>query len=193
MKWEISIHAPPRGATHIAVDGVHLRAYFNSRPSARGDPADRWSRRPCPISIHAPPRGATEALRLRRRCGNISIHAPPRGATPVPIRAAGFLLFQFTPLREGRPLDSRAAHDAGYFNSRPSARGDFVAPAQTITLDDFNSRPSARGDRQRVFPRSSGRFQFTPLREGRRRYVHAVGDAVHISIHAPPRGATWAH
>ena len=59
MKWEISIHAPPRGATHIAVDGVHLRAYFNSRPSARGDPADRWSRRPCPISIHAPPRGAT--------------------------------------------------------------------------------------------------------------------------------------
>ena len=101
-------------------------------------------------------------------CVLISIHAPPRGATRQIDGLAVLVLFQFTPLREGRPLDSRAAHDAGYFNSRPSARGDFVAPAQTITLDDFNSRPSARGDRQRVFPRSSGRFQFTPLREGRR-------------------------
>ena len=33
----ISIHAPPRGATHRAPDSGRLAGHFNSRPSARGD------------------------------------------------------------------------------------------------------------------------------------------------------------
>ena len=33
-------------------------------------------------------------------------------------------------------------------------------------------------------------FQFTPLREGRRGGREAAGTVHHISIHAPPRGAT---
>ena len=33
----ISIHAPPRGATSPAAGKMWLSAYFNSRPSARGD------------------------------------------------------------------------------------------------------------------------------------------------------------
>ena len=57
----ISIHAPPRGATHPIEAAMQSEKNFNSRPSARGDwfPAnlkgldDR-------ISIHAPPRGATK-------------------------------------------------------------------------------------------------------------------------------------
>ena len=55
----------------------------------------------------------------------------------------------------------------------------------------FNSRPSARGDRiagSRSTP--AARFQFTPLREGRRKSRSRQFRRLHISIHAPPRGAT---
>ena len=101
----------------------------------------------------------------------ISIHAPPRGATQ-------------------RPCCARA--DESYFNSRPSARGDerargAVQPAEHY----FNSRPSARGDLRSWKPtRRSGRFQFTPLREGRHWAVRRIAELEAISIHAPPRGAT---
>ena len=55
----ISIHAPPRGATSDA--GRSLQSSN--------------------ISIHAPPRGATITCERRYPISNISIHAPPRGAT----------------------------------------------------------------------------------------------------------------
>ena len=58
-----------------------VNAHFNSRPSARGD------------STYA----ALCAL------GYISIHAPPRGATKADMRQVLTpIIFQFTPLREGR-------------------------------------------------------------------------------------------
>ena len=100
---EISIHAPPRGATLAALAGRRLallfqftplregrqvykshgfgRTYFNSRPSARGD---------------SPGRGYQLLI-------NISIHAPPRGATAGCITVVAV---------------------SSNFNSRPSARGD---------------------------------------------------------------------
>ena len=56
-------------------------------------------------------------------------------------------------------------------------------------FQDFNSRPSARGDASFFAALRAYLFQFTPLREGRRRravFPRAEG----ISIHAPPRGAT---
>ena len=79
-----------------------------------------------------------------------------------------------------------------YFNSRPSARGDSTDTREEIILQYFNSRPSARGDdiahitrfdiviSIHAPPRGATRavlrafaadtqFQFTPLREGRRR------------------------
>ncbi len=78
----ISIHAPPRGATKIATG--HVLAYQ--------------------ISIHAPPRGATGRCIVNYFQFAISIHAPPRGATPgLSPRRMCPNLFQFTPLREGRP------------------------------------------------------------------------------------------
>ena len=167
----ISIHAPPRGATWKL---------------------DRFSRSRY-ISIHAPPRGATEPRRLADRVANafqftplregrheelqalrhyprISIHAPPRGAT-----------------RQRLPARRRPPH----FNSRPSARGDAAFASAEWAKRNFNSRPSARGDDTRVGiptcntisihapPRGATvirgcvyrgieLFQFTPLREGRR-------------------------
>ena len=164
----ISIHAPPRGATSFPTCGklkqnlfqfTPLRegrlkrfeqqvkaTYFNSRPSARGDPQVLGGGCVLCISIHAPPRGATHnganvntsfvfqftPLREGRRNAYIricilyiSIHAPPRGATH---------LLEVCPCGKF------------YFNSRPSARGDEDVEGVLQKAKHFNSRPSARGD-----------------------------------------------
>ena len=128
----ISIHAPPRGATPARFSLRASCTYFNSRPSARGDgcaffcvpPAPifqftplregrRWLPRtgtnPPSISIHAPPRGATATALLPASEVRISIHAPPRGATRGRCAVRADDIFQFTPLREGRPSRSGAA------------------------------------------------------------------------------------
>ena len=77
--------------------------HFNSRPSARGDGIAESEPRRLAISIHAPPRGATGQPRRKEGTHMISIHAPPRGATRCAGTAARPTIFQFTPLREGRP------------------------------------------------------------------------------------------
>ena len=95
----------------------------------------------------APPAVAQAAAPAPPPARVISIHAPPRGATP-----------------------DGCLHDPTvYFNSRPSARGDFGGSSgqQAFRL-----------------------FQFTPLREGRRANYELRHIAAEISIHAPPRGAT---
>ena len=122
----------------------------------------------------------------------ISIHAPPRGAT------------------RRRSLRSSNKPD---FNSRPSARGDDTpAPRPGSRAISIHAPPrgaTSVGVSVLEIPTS---FQFTPLREGRRAQQHhgvsglcnfnsrpsARGDIAevvdkilfHISIHAPPRGAT---
>ena len=173
-------------------DTAILGMNFNSRPSARGDARDLIISSSSSISIHAPPRGATLIFLLGKNGCEISIHAPPRGATlPVPA----------------------AEETVNYFNSRPSARGDFGAWQCGYIVPDFNSRPSARGDAcgskyrpqhpisihapPRGATEDAGEwlkveteFQFTPLREGRLRRAKPGEKAEAISIHAPPRGAT---
>ena len=57
--WDISIHAPTRGATRQCGRRLQLSK----------------------ISIHAPTRGATSTLSRLERQPEISIHAPTRGAT----------------------------------------------------------------------------------------------------------------
>ena len=99
----------------------------------------------------------------------ISIHAPPRGATSGKVALSWQrCTFQFTPLREGRHRGSMVSAIRRYFNSRPSARGDLPSIHRTYC----------------------NIFQFTPLREGRPFNRLGVFLGSHISIHAPPRGAT---
>ena len=76
------------------------------------------------ISIHAPPRGATRVGGIVCCAISISIHAPPRGATVCYGRIYYEIVFQFTPLREGRRFLWTLIIKERYFNSRPSARGD---------------------------------------------------------------------
>ena len=91
-------------------------SYFNSRPSARGDIAGN-------NFVYA---------------DTISIHAPPRGATIIEQKYTFILIFQFTPLREGRRTAPGRNSGAEDFNSRPSARGDVqkgnLQNAQVISI-----------------------------------------------------------
>ncbi len=77
------------------------------------------------------------------------------------------LVFQFTPLREGRPIDAVIVKQI---------RISIHAPPRGAT---------ARHGFQ--LPRTL--FQFTPLREGRHVSCGCFSGSI-ISIHAPPRGAT---
>ena len=191
----ISIHAPPRGATTSKITsggadvfqftplregrllkqvGLEARFLFQFTPLREGrrhsvrrrsKPA-RFQFTPLRegrLHLHriilrrslfqfTPLREGRPAVSVRRPCSmRISIHAPPRGATR----------------REAK----RELLNSGYFNSRPSARGDRKARKIIVLSLDFNSRPSARGD---VAGNESGEqyatFQFTPLREGRRHW-----------------------
>ena len=123
---------------------------------------------------------------------NISIHAPPRGATQGGERQVADKIFQFTPLREGRRKKSAPSRSpAMYFNSRPSARGDGIWLNACFASRRFQFTPLREGRRSTdCTPVSTFPFQFTPLREGRRKGEHGVV-VCPISIHAPPRGATF--
>ena len=78
---EISIHAPPRGATCLPLDTAAL-THFNSRPSARGDGAWRLLGL---LESHFNSRPSARGDRWRTTSFSCSC------------------VFQFTPLREGRP------------------------------------------------------------------------------------------
>ena len=188
----ISIHAPPRGATfqHMILKLLYLfqftplregrrllcscpafRPHFNSRPSARGDLEKTGIRLDFDISIHAPPRGATTWVFPFWKYPHHFNSRPSARGDAGAWRVLGVL--------------------ESYFNSRPSARGDdsefppreeesisIHAPPRGATHPehlhsagrfDFNSRPSARGDRGLSLDCYSFPFQFTPLREGRRK------------------------
>ena len=105
---------------------AHRRlAYFNSRPSARGD------------SIQY-------NMSIRKI---ISIHAPPRGATIVSAFSHSCLSFQFTPLREGRHHQRVRRCGGNDFNSRPSARGDGICENKKLSPKQFQFTPLREGRR----------------------------------------------
>ena len=164
----ISIHAPPRGATVLASYWESLKE-FQFTPLREGRPAF-----PSPC----------------RRPGHFNSRPSARGDRAGKAGTQRATQFQFTPLREGRRMSSGAHAPRRHFNSRPSARGDRDGIPRTGGQKHFNSRPSARGDIhttqvgviERISihapPRGATdvvarrkqrqKFQFTPLREGRR-------------------------
>ena len=211
----ISIHAPPRGATGgrvIVLEG----GIFQFTPLREGRHAFKPSRFTKNIFQFTPLREGRHPQKIQQAKDRLFQFTPLREGRPnrrsigsfiflfqfTPLRegrpgtasvAVPFFLFQFTPLREGRRARLRVCSAAqADFNSRPSARGDVIWRGN-CAAENFNSRPSARGDPiRRIAARKSRRFQFTPLREGRRGGVHLGQQAQRISIHAPPRGATAA-
>ena len=140
-----------------------------------------------------PPReGRHEFLANIRQQNIISIHTPAGGATRSPSAGpAPTPNFNSRPCGRGDFRLVAAVCRVEHFNSRPCGRGDCPAIAMAHPAAYFNSRPCGRGDLNDleslpvVFP-----FQFTPLREGRRRRRARRGSCLYISIHAPAGGAT---
>ena len=166
----ISIHAPPRGATHKVVALLAL--------------AD--------ISIHAPPRGATSGSVISSVGMQKFQFTPLReGRRPNLLNDYCVDGFQFTPLREGRRRHGVRRHGNNHFNSRPSARGDALSVTYDALVQLISIHAPPRGATMLGFPDSPAiLFQFTPLREGRHEKGERLLQKQRISIHAPPRGAT---
>ena len=86
----------------------------------------------------------------------ISIHAPPRGATSNINIPEILLLFQFTPLREGRLIVV-----------------DYIQLMRAISI---HAPPRGATGLSLLHIKWRSRFQFTPLREGRRSLPHIRTD-----------------
>ena len=126
------------------------------------------------ISIHAPARGATAGRIWVFQSRTISIHAPARGATGLKKPA-------FTPLEISIHAPARGAtrrqevkvSASAYFNSRPCERGDALPPCggpliRPATRISIHAPARGATSSYRAAGHWMRRFQFTPLREGRR-------------------------
>ena len=232
----ISIHAPPRGATRGRSRSAPPR-HFNSRPSARGDagintpdditklfqftPLREGRHTECHtmaqadfISIHAPPRGATNTISRLSRHRHFNSRPSARGDTDSARVTGKALVFQFTPLREGRPQNEICLRPVTGFQFTPLREGrplhatligtnrfiSIHAPPRGATsaiiginppLYDFNSRPSARGDGTKILDcyKTEIISIHAPPR-GATTLPEVPVQPYCISIHAPPRGAT---
>ena len=192
----ISIHAPPRGATVCRLS-CSLRPIFQFTPLREGRPVwDKQAETCQKISIHAPPRGATRYSQHHpERRSHFNSRPSARGDVMIVKELQDEIVFQFTPLREGRQASgARIVYNKKNFNSRPSARGDTADKANHNLPALFQFTPLREGRPERAAATSQGRkFQFTPLREGRHGDGFRRSAALFISIHAPPRGATYRH
>ena len=142
------------------------------------------------ISIHAPPRGATFEQMANAIPYIISIHAPPRGATSDAINDIKAERFQFTPLREGRREKQERIFGGHHFNSRPSARGDYVKMGTVYPANiSIHAPPRGATHDQALFPAEQDISIHAPPR-GATLTSKGMQEKLAISIHAPPRGAT---
>ena len=142
----ISIHAPPRGATDGAHEGLDAKKGFQFTPLREGRQRSRRltrantvfqftplregrqssaSRRTRGIYFNSRPSARGDALISRLLgCANISIHAPPRGATTARVDCHANIFISIHAPPRGATSRQCAECVAHYFNSRPSARGD---------------------------------------------------------------------
>ena len=102
------------------------------------------------------------------------------------------LIFQFTPLREGRQTGAAAGGSTTQFQFTPLREGRRLdCGRQRLIMISIHAPPRG-ATRFEIVAVRPGEFQFTPLREGRHRAALRLCGGGAISIHAPPRGATAA-
>ena len=109
---------------------------------------------------------------MSARSANLAFHfnsrPSARGDSKVTALYNKREVFQFTPLREGRPCRTRHPR---------------------LVSISIHAPPRGATDRPCRLAHAL-LFQFTPLREGRRNTIQSGVRDILISIHAPPRGAT---
>ena len=145
--------------------------YFNSRPSARGDSMSYTTATPTKYFNSRP---------------------SARGDEKHMETTATIDLFQFTPLREGRPpLSVIVPYGKISIHAPPrGATDDKKRRDAVVLIFQFTPLREGRPSASRI-PLAWILFQFTPLREGRPDVPQLPSKRI-ISIHAPPRGATYS-
>ena len=144
------------------------------------------------ISIHAPAGGATPTPEEIAKWRAISIHAPAGGATPVgPSRFLAYI-FQFTPLREGRPTDQLKAKQQELFQFTPLREGRHARGSDGTVACVISIHAPAGGATQHF--RENIRLQLISIHApagGATLFFRCfVLYSIIISIHAPAGGAT---
>ena len=164
----VSIHAPARGATFLAGSSASSSSSFNPRARAGRDVLAQLDVAPVTVSIHAPARGATRHEDDSVQDSIVSIHAPARGATYYMDEASVYRTVSIhAPARGATGISEVQEVHEGFQSTRP--RG-------------------ARRRRTRPFERWRC---FNPrARAGRDGVLRVLMLVVHVSIHAPARGAT---
>ena len=186
---------PPRGGRRSAAPSARSSERFNPRPRAGGDHSRRARTTSCSICFNPRPRaGGDPGYGDGVERGDVSIHAPARGATSVAgqtaIRPCGF---QSTPPRGGRPSCGRRSLTSGACVSihAPARGATSTGFRGTFRTSRFNPRPRAGGDFHDTINRwHTCPFQSTPPRGGRLAAARRRRLRMHVSIHAPARGAT---
>src|SRR5665213_3450343 len=116
---EVSIHAPPWGATPSTwITGSSRR--FQSTPPRGGRPGRNQQPESPDVFQSTPPRGGRRVSSLSARLlALVSIHAPPWGATPSTWITGSSRRFQSTPPRGGRPGRNQQPESPDVFQSTP--------------------------------------------------------------------------
>ena len=171
LVWNISIHAPTRGATKYSFS-IFRYVYFNPR-SHEGSDGDRsfLVYGGLSISIHAPTRGATACTQWLRRPGCIFQSTLPRGE------------------RRGVFWCDCLCDN---FNPRSHEGSDEAGPEIVEMVNDFNPRSheGSDGTEKRLYQKNT---YFNPRsHEGSDVFSGFSTVVLSISIHAPTRGATIA-
>ena len=174
--FEVSIHAPTRGATRVTtVTRLHAVASFNPRPYERGDVYQEYFRNDMYEFQSTPLREG------RPKLNNTQYNQS---------------LFQSTPLREGRRRNgARFREDARVSIHAPTRGATSRSSQRRGTRYRFNPRPYERGDlHRRHWPLPSISFNPRPYERGDFSILPKVPHPLPVSIHAPTRGATamWA-
>ena len=145
----ISIHAPPRGATKVAVHETIFFKAFQFTPLREGRRSSCCFLRSRQVFQFTPLREGRHGGLARYKIQKMNFNSRPS--------ARGDFFFAILP------------HRSDYFNSRPSARGDQAAERDAGRSKIFQFTPLREGRQSSFLTCWSLRriFQFTPLREGR--------------------------
>ena len=182
---------PREGGDCRGIPTLRRSIRFRSTPPRRGRqaPSTRPSARRG-VSIHAPAKGATRCAVGVDRDADVSIHAPAKGATRLGAMRTTCQTFRSTPPRRGRrgQLVSRSAIDVSIHAPAKGATGR-REPASR--LDGFDPRPREGGDAAASHRHERCRgFDPRPREGGDAHDAAACTIGMHVSIHAPAKGAT---
>ncbi len=144
-----------------------------------------------PVSIHAPARGATIREAPTAAVLRVSIHAPARGATRTVRKMPGLSRVSIHAPARGATGHDQYGRDRRAVSIHAPARGATRMLGQNHRLLLFQStRPRGARPKSACWMSVPVSFQSTRPRGARPNYYLQRLIIIHVSIHAPARGAT---